>query len=299
MASEAARAAHVAALMGTTSDRWTKSDDNALERERQATEDARIAAEPELDRFGQPWRSDTGETLIEDEAPARTREQWAKDEPGEDAAPADPQRAALQQQREQLRAQFAAPPQVPAPRQYALPDPNRDPVGHILTRQANLENYASALQQQHAIGQLQHVVGAVAQHAVEDEKRLRSERPDYDAALDHLRASREKELESAGYTNPAQRLDMLRTEAFQLTAAAIQSGRSPAEAAYELAQARGFRGGPARSANELINMSDADFRRAYPNARGDRRAPTAARLLKMSDTDFLAAVDADPSLLGV
>src|SRR5208337_1715706 len=63
--------------------------------------------------------------------------------------------------------------------------------------------------------------------------------PDYGAASDFLRQSRDAELAALGMP-PQQRLASIQAEAVQLAALALQANRNPAELVYSLARSRGY-----------------------------------------------------------
>jgi hypothetical protein len=72
------------------------------------------------------------------------------------------------------------------------------------------------------------------------EARLREQKPDYDEAIDHIVKARAAELELYGLS-PAQIQQTISQEAVDVIRTAVQQNRDPAELAYSLAQARGYR----------------------------------------------------------
>jgi hypothetical protein len=72
------------------------------------------------------------------------------------------------------------------------------------------------------------------------ESEFRQTKPDYDAAVAHVVNARAQELRLYGL-NDVEVQQTLQQEVLDITRAAIQQQRSPAEVAYELAQLRGYR----------------------------------------------------------
>lgn len=64
--------------------------------------------------------------------------------------------------------------------------------------------------------------------------------PDYHDAVNHLRESRLAEYEMLGYP-PEQRIAIVAQEGINLAISALQNGKDPAEVAYSLAAARGYK----------------------------------------------------------
>ena len=97
------------------------------------------------------------------------------------------------------------------------------------------------MQQQAAMAQFRNAVNA-------SEDQFRAVQPDYDNAVEHIRASRMEEarlmLEQTGREwdarTQAQVQQALVGEFAQLAAAALQAGRNPAQALYAMANARGY-----------------------------------------------------------
>jgi hypothetical protein len=72
------------------------------------------------------------------------------------------------------------------------------------------------------------------------EAEYRTQKPDYDEAVNHVINARAQELQLYGL-NPVQIQQALQQEVLDVTRAAIQQGKSPAEVAYQLAALRGYR----------------------------------------------------------
>ncbi len=75
-----------------------------------------------------------------------------------------------------------------------------------------------------------------------DARRFMAATNDFVDAYKHLMSGRGKELEALGIADQTERLRIMVAEEKQIATAAIKSGRSPAEAIYNLAKIRGFTG---------------------------------------------------------
>lgn len=142
-------------------------------------------------------------------------------------------------------------PQQAAPQ---IPDFNTDPVGHLRAQndllQRQLQEVTGYLngqnqqqqqftQQQQAQQQLMHTLTA-------DENRFRAQAPDYDAAAQFLQQSRAAEYRALGMTDPMQIQQALNADVAAMVNISQRNGTSVAEAAYNLAKARGYK--PAQAA---------------------------------------------------
>lgn len=131
-------------------------------------------------------------------------------------------------------------------------------------------------------------------------KRTNPER-DYDAAVDFLRASRDKEYEVMGIYDPATRQQYINQDAVAIAQSAIQAGKSPAEAVWDLASARGFENKPpeggAQQQNGASQQSGADKLSALAKGQGASKSLSSAggateipltleALAEMSDDEF-------------
>lgn len=216
------------------------------------------------------------------------------------------QRTNLILQRMQQQEQDKAKPEEPA-----IPALEQDPVGHITAQQAALRRQIdqNAAQQRYAEQvlaqnlQAQQIQQAVIQRARSLEGQFRAETPDYDAAIDSLKAARGKELAALGQ-DPMQAAQAIEQEAYTLAVHAIQNNRNPAELLYSLAKARGWQGNasgqaapavqegaspnPAAAQQKLQTIAAGQRQgRSLSDARGGAAPPlTAQRLLEMSDKDF-------------
>lgn len=120
-----------------------------------------------------------------------------------------------------------------------------------------------------------------------DESEFASQVPDYYDAIDYMTEMRHRELEALGNYDAKARNVMIAQEVKNLALVASQQGISPAEAAYNIAKARGFSSQPKRpSAPKLDNI-----RKGQQAARSMSAAPGAAPRGALT-LDNLANMDA-------
>lgn len=112
------------------------------------------------------------------------------------------------------------------------PNPDEDPIAHMHWQKREIAN-------------LRQTMGAMAlERRVSDDyqadvRRFMSTQNDFGQAYDHLLASRVGELRAQGYTD-AQIMPHVRREEMGIALAALQQNKSPAQAIYDLAKARGY-----------------------------------------------------------
>lgn len=306
-------------------------DDNELTAEEQAALDAqRNAPEPEAPE--QPAPEAPQEGAETPEAP-----EGAEEQPAADKRPQMVPHAALHEERKRRqeverqaaddRRRFEArvekllelvpqpntqqPETPPAP---AIPDVQADPVGHIVgTLQqlgASQEQIRQAVAQQQQQQQQQQMVVAVQQRAAAMEADYKAEHPEYDNAMTYLRQFRARQLQAAGWSDPAQIAQQISAEAFQIAASALQQGGNPAERLHRLAEASGWAAPAPQPMPSEINdalrqtpsapdpaarlrtvQQGQEHARTLGNVRGNGPSPmTAAKLLDMDDDAFLEAM---------
>lgn len=218
----------------------------------------------------------------------------------------------MQQQQDALVQRILASQQQPAPQepQVQIPDYATDPVGHlraqneILARQ--MQQMASYLNGQHQqteqMTQQQQQQAAVANFIAMHEQEFRAKAPDYDAAAKFLQQSRAEEYRALGMTNPIQIQNALNQDLVVMANIAYQNGTNVAEAAYQLAKARGYKaaaggaqgaqGGQQQdSAARLAAIAQGQQQSAsLSQAGGASPAPMSIeKLLAMSDAEFAKA----------
>lgn len=197
------------------------------------------------------------------------------------------------------------------PEKPVIPELAADPVGHIVgniaAQQRELEAAQKAQVEQRQMLEQIAARTQLVQYAQAMEADFRSQNPDYDAAINHLTAMRHKVLEALGHREPVQRMQIIQQEGLGLAWNAIQQGRNPAEALYEIAKINGY--APQKAAEEakpseqevippdpaarLRNIAAGQQQaRSLGNSRGTGPAPlTAQRLLEMSEKDFAKMLD--------
>lgn len=204
------------------------------------------------------------------------------------------------EERTNLLLQRIAQPQQEAPAE-PLPKPEQDPFGYLTGTLQRQGSDIETVRQQLAVRQQQEqhaaAVAQIQQQAMALEAEFRSATPDYDAAVAHLRATRARELEIAGFADPMQRHNLLSQEALGIAARAMQSGRNPAEMIYEIAKHRGYQRPEAQAPQQTPTETPAERiqraaaaqqqGRGLSQVRGTGPAPlTANALLEMSPAKF-------------
>jgi hypothetical protein len=202
--------------------------------------------------------------------------------------------------RDRIAATRAAPVEPEAPQ--AEPE---DPTGinHLKTRLSQLEGGFRERQTQEADqGVAQQESQILYSGLMQSEAAFRAQTPDYDQAATHLAQARARQLQMMGF-QPHEVQQTIADEVLQITRAAIEQGREPAELAYQWAQTYGYspqakqeqavnpmlaaiaqgqknsrslangRGGATASdvnANAVAAMNDAEFEALYATAEGRR-----------------------------
>ncbi len=130
----------------------------------------------------------------------------------------------------------------------------------------------------------------LAQGVVASEAAFRVDHDDYDAAIKHLREGRAREFQAMGMNDPAQIEAALTQDALQLAQIASQSGGSPAEMAYRIAQERGYKIPVKSKAGDeklAVIQKGQEKSTSLSNAGGiEERAPDAEALANMDDREF-------------
>lgn len=202
--------------------------------------------------------------------------------------------------------QQAQQPQQAAPQ---IPDFNTDPVGHLRATnevlQRQLQEVTGYLngqnQQQQQLTQQQSAHQAVQNFVVAAEHEFRAQAPDYDAAAAFLQNSRAAEYRALGMTNPLQIQQALQQDIVAMANIAHQSGTNVAEAAYNLAKARGYKAAaPAQGAAQqqdnaarLATIAQGQQQsQSLSGSGGGAPAPMSIeKLLQMDDAEFSKATN--------
>lgn len=219
----------------------------------------------------------------------------------------------MQQQQDALVQRILANQQQPAPQeqQVQIPDYATDPVGHLRATNESLQRQLQQLtsylsgqhQQQEQMTQQQQQQAAVANFIATHEQEFRAKAPDYDAAAEFLQRSRAEEYRALGMNNPIQIRNALQQDLIAMANIAYQNGTNVAEAAYQLAKARGYKqaaASPPLGADQRQQQDNAA--RLAAIAQGQQHAASLSqsggaapapmsieKLLAMSDAEFSKA----------
>jgi hypothetical protein len=170
------------------------------------------------------------------------------------------ERAEKKQLREELRqyrewqAQLAQRlQQMPQGQQAQIPDPQTKPLDYINHVLGSMQNSTAELQQwrqqQEMASQQRATVQQYADWARGQESEFSKGQPEYRDAYRFAAESRDKELQTLGYSDPAARANIVRMNTAEIINNAVQQGRNPAELVWEYARARGFAPKGARNAD--------------------------------------------------
>lgn len=201
-------------------------------------------------------------------------------------------------------------PQAQQEPQIQIPDYATDPVGHLRAQNALLQQQFQQVvgylngqhQQTEQMTQQQRAQQAVQAHLAADEASFRQQAPDYDAAAAFLQNSRAAEYRALGMQNPMQIQQALQQDVMAMVNIAQQNGTSVAEAAYNLAKARGYKAAaPTQGGQGAGSQQDAAARLATI-AQGQQQAASLGntgggavppmsieKLLAMGDAEFAKA----------
>lgn len=223
----------------------------------------------------------------------------------------DEQRVNMLLQRISQQSQAPAQPQQQAPAAPVLPEVDKDPVGHIVGRQTQIEQalgyIVQALNQQNQQTtqqtQQSQALNQLTEMSKASERAYVEKVPDYADAVNFLRGQRATEMEIYG-TPAAERDVLLYQEALGIAASALQRNQDPADTIYRMAVARGYKkpepATPAADAGqrlEQVNRGQQQTQRSLGNVRGSGPAPLNANaLLQMSDKDFAKAMESPENL---
>lgn len=128
------------------------------------------------------------------------------------------------------------------------PDAKADPEAHY---QWELRQHRQALEALHQQQQVSTAQAQAAQHQAVltglEQQFILAGHPDYYERVAFLRERRNRELELMGYTDTAERAQIIGNEAAMLVRGAIRQGRNPAIVAHELSQQWGYKSAAAAS----------------------------------------------------
>ena len=136
--------------------------------------------------------------------------------------------------------------QLPSQAAQPAPDPQTKPldyINHVLGNvQASTAELQQWRQQQEQATQQRAAVQQTAHWAAAQEQEFAKTQPEYPEAYRYAAEARDKELQSLGYADPAQRAAIVRQNTAEIIHNALQQGKNPAELVWEYARARGFVG---------------------------------------------------------
>lgn len=223
------------------------------ERDEQGRFKAKEGADPAPSDNGGDEGEDGERTVPHGAFHAEREKRKASDEKAKtleaELAPLKAQLEALAKMREQIASR--APEALPA-----ADDPAA--VEHLRTRLAEIEQGQTRITQhldtQAVNAEEMQKLGAVMHQS---EQRYRQEKPDYDAAIEHVVKARAQELALYGLT-PPQIQHAISEEATDIVRSAVAQGRDPAELGYQIAVSRGYRAAaPDETNKDMTGVSPA------------------------------------------
>lgn len=175
-----------------------------------------------------------------------------------------------------------------------IPEYDQDPLTNLNARLAQQteeltklrEAQTHSTQQQQRWAQQQQFVSSVQSRMISEESKFTEANPDYPDAARFLQEGRVKELKAMGNT-PEQIVQVMRQDVLGLAVSCFQRGQNPAEAAYELAKARGY----AKKASQEQKMDSLQkgVEASKTLAGGGSSAnPTVEQIAAMSDEEYAA-----------
>lgn len=188
--------------------------------------------------------------------------------------------------------------QKPKPAAPEAPDLEKDPLGAIKLNSQQIKELMDFKNDFDANQKQENDRNTLRNEAIRQESEYVKANPDYFAAGQFLKTSREAELAATGMYNPQQIGMIISNETFALAQQALQSGKNPAESVYMIAQARGYK--KAEAAPEKKDETEADkiariaagqqagksLSQAGGGALASGQKLDAKTLANMSDEDF-------------
>lgn len=171
------------------------------------------------------------------------------------------------------------------------PEFEKDPGGHLLTKQQQLEKRLSEMQAHQA--EQQKAGKQQAEHQ-EFMQRYRlaateysAERPDFKEAYQHLIKARVAELEAAGY--PEERIAaMVQNDELSIVRDSFEDDINPASRLYALAVARGYKAGKVAEETKKLEVLQKGISSGKTLSKGgaSNKGLTMETLANMSDEEF-------------
>lgn len=189
------------------------------------------------------------------------------------------------------RAKAQQPPALPAIDDPAALEHLTKRLGEVETQQTQfVQRQQLDAADQAELTQLQTVMAA-------SENAFRAEKPDYDAAINHVVQARAQELALYGLTLP-QIQQAISEEAADIARSAVAQGRNPAELGYQIALSRGYRpeaaqtapqgGGQAQATLEAIAAAKQASRSLGGGGGAPPQALNAEAIAAMDSAEFEA-----------
>jgi len=178
----------------------------------------------------------------------------------------------------------------------AIPDYNTDPIGHLNAQLAATVRELNAIKgQQQQFSQREVEQGRANEMMNRYASSVRDfakETTDYDAAYQHLAKSRDEELKTLGFTDPAERTNRMQYEEGLIVGRALMSGQNPAQILYEAAKLRGYaKAQPKPAESKIVTLAKGQqAAKTLSTAKGgDSDAMTLERLSELMEEDPDAA----------
>jgi hypothetical protein len=175
----------------------------------------------------------------------------------------------------------------------SIRDDDDDPIGDLAGIKQVLRKFMSERDAEKAMDteaqQQQRQVNKIANAMSEAEDDFRDDHPDYDDAQKFYKEHRKGELEEMGYTGQALSRK-LTADLFSLVSDAMQAGRDPAQAVYNLAKKRGF--GVDGVAKKIQTLQRGQLAgRSIPTGGKPTQELTAGSVAKLKGAAFDAAFE--------
>jgi hypothetical protein len=195
----------------------------------------------------------------------------------------------------ELQAQLESLAKPPAPAASPAPDPETDPLGHLLHKIDTMSKALGEMQSQIADQREHQTQLTQFQQFQQQVNTLRDEfaktHTDFGDAYNHLRSARVADLKMYGYT-PQDIQKTLLQEEVALSQNAIKLGKNPAEAVYDMAKRHGYvpKGAPPPAAPVPPNDKLTAIQQGQ---RSSQQLPSTPQLEDITVEGLKGASDAD------
>jgi len=186
-------------------------------------------------------------------------------------------------------------PEAPPP----PPDKYQDPIGFIEYQEKQLQQVQQTQQQFVEQQRQQNEIAQIDNAYSQSWKQFAQEKPEAEGAYRHFVSGLDAYFKARGVTDQAQVNQLIAQEERQIALANLRTGKSPAEAIFNIASAQGYKPAPAQ-AEAPVKTADEEIerrQRALPASRsmsssggsGEVNGLSVTALLEMSDDEFAAA----------